>query len=509
MTKIADLFYENVKKNPAKEALWCDGITKTYQELGDMVSNYSNMLLSCGVQYGDHIGIPMNNSVESVAIILAAANLGLALVPINPTLPLNAMKTSFACGDVKHIIARRAFFMQEEEQGKLPVTGVRFCMDGTYEGTYSLLDAQNYGTERPTINQVTGNESFIITMTSGSTGEPKPINLTQENKLQRALAHRRMYNITEDDRILAATPLYHSLAERLVLMPLLFDATSILLPRFTPNLWLQCVNEQQVTFTIAVSAQLNQIADLLSSPFMPEISSLRCIVSSSALLETHVKNNLIDKLKCDFHEMYGTSETSTVTDINFAEAKDKKKSVGKPFPEAKVRILSEDKKDLPFYEIGEIACASKLMCDGYYKKEDIFQKALYDGYFCTGDLGYLDEDGYLYFSGRKKEIIITGGINVFPQDVEEVILKLPEVEECAVFSYPSDRLGEVVAAAIVVKKESVLTKRKVQMQCAKNLADYQQPHEVFFLDALPRNAMGKIVKGKLPEAVRLQGEQHD
>ncbi|WP_349772487.1 AMP-binding protein [Lacrimispora xylanisolvens] len=183
----------------------------------------------------------------------------------------------------------------------------------------SFDSISNMSDKRPVVKQVTGEETLIITMTSGSTGEPKPIDLTQKNKLERAMAHIRLYNLTKEDRILAATPLYHSLAERLVLMPLLIGATSILLPRFTPALWLNCVKDQKVTFTIAVSAQLGQIAELLTSPFVPEIDSLRCVVSSSSLLENHIKNELIDKLNCDFHEMYGTSETSTVTSINFRE----------------------------------------------------------------------------------------------------------------------------------------------------------------------------------------------
>ena len=133
------------------------------------------------------------------------------------------------------------------------------------------------------------------------------------------MAHIRVYKITQDDKILAATPLYHSLAERLVILPLILGATSILLPRFTPAIWLKCVEEQKPTFTIAVSAQLAQILELLKQPDAPKITSFRSIVSSSALLEASVKYELIDLLHCEFHEMYGTSEVSTVTDICFQE----------------------------------------------------------------------------------------------------------------------------------------------------------------------------------------------
>ncbi len=502
MEKIADLFYSSAKKNPLKTAIWCDGAALTYSELAELAARYSNFLLKNGVSYGDHIGIPMNNSVESAALIIAAADIGAALVPINPTLPISAIKAAFESGDVKHIIARRSFYEESEKYGELLKGGAKICLDGETGGTVSIRRASEESPERPE-TRVTGRERLILTMTSGSTGEPKPIELAQETKLLRAMAHIRLYGITENDSVLAATPLYHSLAERLVIMPLLIGASSVLLPRFTPQLWLKCVEQRRVTFTIAVSAQLSQIAQLLSSPFAPEVSSLRCVVSSSALLEAHVRNELIDKLRCDFHEMYGTSETSTATSINFREALCKKQSVGRALPEAEIRILGDDGKPLMRGSTGEIAVKTSLMCGGYYKMPKAMEAAMADGFFRTGDMGFLDEDGYLFFCGRKKEIIITGGINVYPQDVESCVRELPGVLECAAFSYPDERLGEVVALAVVAEEGVALKKRAIQVQCARNLADFQQPHKIFFLPELPKNSMGKLVKSRLLEAVRL------
>lgn len=501
MKRLADLFYETAALYPEKTAIWCENETITYKNLANLVSQYSNFLLKNGIAYREHIGMPMNNSITSVALIMAAANLGVGLVPISPTLPPSAIKTAFASANVKHLIARRAFFEQCEKSGGLPIEGANICIDGVYGDTQTLLDAEKMSTERPICNEITGDETLIITMTSGSTGVPKPICLTQNNKYNRAIAHISLYGITKDDRILAATPLYHSLAERLVIIPLLIGGTSVLLQRFTPQLWLNCVKEQLVTFTIAVSAQLNQIASFLSNPVELEITSLRCVVSSSALLEPQIKNELIEKLHCDFHEMYGTSEVSTVTSINFKEAMNKKQSVGRPLPEADVLILRDNGKQAAVGEIGEIACKTTLMCNGYYGLKDTFTSALHNGYFKTGDLGYLDEDGYLFFAGRKKELIITGGINVYPLDVEKCVLELPEVSECAAFAYPDDRLGEVVALAIVMKEGKELNKRTVQVHCARNLADFQQPHKIYFLDELPKNSMGKIVKSKLIEYI--------
>ena len=173
---------------------------------------------------------------------------------------------------------------------------------------------------------------------------------------------------------------------------------------------------------------------------------------------------------------------------------------------ADVKILRDNGEEATCGEIGEITCKTDLLCNGYYKMEETFRNSFVKGYFKTGDMGYLDEDGYLYFSGRKKELIITGGINVYPVDIERCVMELPEVSECAAFAYPDERLGEVVALAIVIKEESNLNRRTVQVYCAKNLADYQQPHKLFFVDELPKNTMGKLVKSKLMEHVRLNCE---
>lgn len=507
-SKLADLFYNNAAEMPQKQAIWCDGKTATYGEMAELVSRYSNFLMSKGVQYGDHVAIPMNNSIESVALFFTAADLGVCLVPLNPTLPLESIKVAMKSGDMKHLIARKSFLSDCDKKGGVDVPGITICLDGDFNGAYSFSEVASMPTNRPACDHIQGDESLILTMTSGSTGTPKPIDISQQNKLDRSMAHIRVYGLTKEDRILAATPLYHSLAERLVILPLILGATSILLPRFTPALWLNCAKEQKPTFTIAVSAQLAQILELIKQTNTDSIDSFRSIVSSSALLEEKVKLELIDKLQCEFHEMYGTSETSTITDICFQKARNKQKSVGLPFGEAQVKILRDDEDqdtECAVGEVGEIACKSTLTCKGYYKLANMMELATSDGFFRTGDLGYVDEDGYLYFAGRKKELIITGAVNVYPNDVDAVVGQLPEVEECAAFSYPDERLGEVVALAVVRKEDCELTERSIKTYCARNLADFQQPHKIFFVDALPKNAMGKLQRNRILDHIKLMG----
>jgi len=505
-SQLADLFYKNAAETPQKQAIWCDGKTATYSEMADLISRYSNFLISKGVQYGDHVAIPMNNSIESVALFFTAADLGVCLVPLNPTLPLDSIKTAMKSGDMKHLIARKSFLTDCEKKGGVDVPGIKVCLDGDFEGAYSFNEVATMPTTRPACEHIKGDESLILTMTSGSTGTPKPIDISQQNKVDRSLAHIRVYGLTKEDRILAATPLYHSLAERLVILPLILGATSILLPRFTPAIWLKCAAEQKPTFTIAVSAQLAQILEMLKQSDTENITSFRSIVSSSALLEEKVKLELIDRLKCEFHEMYGTSETSTATDICFQTAQNKQKSVGLPFDEAEIKILRDDEDtECAVREVGEIAVKSKLTCKGYYKLKNMMDLATTDGFFRTGDLGYVDEDGYLYFAGRKKELIITGAINVYPNDVDAVVSQLTAVEECAAFSYPDERLGEVVALAIVVKEDCELNERTVKVFCARNLADFQQPHKIFFVDMLPKNAMGKLQRNRILDHIKAMG----
>jgi acyl-CoA synthetase (AMP-forming)/AMP-acid ligase II len=262
---------------------------------------------------------------------------------------------------------------------------------------------------------------------------------------------------------------------------------------------LKSVKEQEVTFTIAVSSQLRQIAEILNSPFLPEINSLRCIVSSSALLESYTKKELINKLHCDFHECYGTSEIAIATNLNIVSSKNKLKSVGCAIDNVDVKILKEDNTFAGTNEVGEIVCKTPMLFGGYYKLPELTKQAMFGDYFCTGDIGKIDEEGFLYFLDRKKDLIISGGINIYPSDIEEVILKLDDIAEVAAFPYPDKNLGEVIAVACVLKNKDKFNLRNLKFHCAKYLADFQQPRQYFILNKLPKNNMGKLIKHRLVE----------
>lgn len=491
MSLLMNQIYQNALNHPEKIAIICETEKVTYKELIFEIGKYASIMKENGISYGDHIGFPMNNSIESVIVMLSAGFIGASIVPFSPSMPLEAVITTINTSNIKHIIARENFL----KRNKINVEGKILCLEKEF--LCSAKSIQQLKLSSPNFD-LTGEESFIITMTSGSTGNPKPIVLTQNNKLKRVKSHIKLYNLANSDIVLTATPMYHSLAERLVLIPLFLGGTSVVLQNFTPDKWISSINKYKVTFTIAVSTQLYQVNKLLieQPKLIGELTSLKKVVSSSSLLEEDVKTSLINNLNSEFHEMYGSSEISTATSISFNESTEKKQSVGKPIDDCHIKIFDEKGKECGVNKIGEIACNTDLIASGYFNKMDIFKMNFIDRYFKTGDLGYLDEDGYLYFCGRKKEVIITGGINVYPQDIERVVSRIEGIDECVAFAEKHETLGESVAIAVVGNAN---LKRVIQKECAKSLIDYQQPFKIYFVDSIPKNTMGKVMRYKLKD----------
>lgn len=489
-------FNENVRNFTQKTAVWCNGETATYLELKELSDRLVVALTDAGVKKYDHIGVLLPNSINFVALILAAAKLGCALVPLSLSMKSDAVETAFRSTDVKHVIGN-AFNL--ETQVPMKIEGLRLSMDHPSAGSKYFGDRVKDSAANAVPADITDSTPLFLTLTSGSTGSPKPIVLSHKNKYDRAMAAIRLYGLTSEDNVLAATPLYHSLAERLVLIPLLLGGTSILLKKFSPTVWFECVREQHVTFTIAVSSQISRIAESASEIEGLNRSSLRCLVSSSAPLEAGIKKKVLAAFQCEFHECYGTSETAIATSINLTQFPQKMESVGREAPGTEIKIIRDNKTVCAPMENGEITVRTPMLFCGYYHLPEMTAASMLDGYFCTGDYGYLDEDGFLYYSGRKKDIIISGGINVYPSDVENVLRQLNGVKECLAFSLPDRCLGEIVAAAIVMSQGEIFDKRAARFYCAKHLADYQQPRKYFLLDELPRNSIGKLSRYALTQ----------
>jgi long-chain acyl-CoA synthetase len=504
---ICSAFFSHASSTPEKPAIHCDGAMLTYGQLARLVCRWSKAMSARGVQRGDHIAVLLPNTIEFVALILVAADLGAVLVPLSTALTPASVFNAFNATDIKHVVGTARLLQPLRKtppslhipDGSLWVSVDDPIDDESAPRAPSLKELlQDVAEDAASLNAGTADDPLILSMTSGSTGEPKPIILLQRTKFLRAAAAIELYAITAQDRVLAATPLYHSLAERLVLIPLLTGGTSILMQRFSPKSWVQTVREHAVSFTIAVSSQLKQIAALNGAIGTTNIPSLRCIVSSSALLEPSTKSELLRTFDCEFHECYGASEIAIATNLDDRSAMTKLKSVGRAAPGVDIKILGKDSEILSSGEVGEICCKTPMLFGGYFKRPDLTQSSMWGDYFKTGDMGMLDDDGFLHFLGRSKDIIITGGINVYPGDIESVVNDHPSILESAAFPYPDERLGEVVAVALVLRGHE-FDLRNLRMHCAELLADFQQPRKFFVIPELPRNSMGKLMKYRLTE----------
>ena len=494
----------NAARFPNKTALVLEDRSLSYSDCIEHTRKLSGALSAIGVDEGTHIGLLLNNSVEHVITLLAIADLGAAVVPMNDTIGQKELLTAISTTDIDYIIARSstlegAFNYAQSEQKKFPIPHDHcITLGGGVDDCHNYNDilqsvADDYALD---MRQIDDEQDYILTMTSGSTSEPKPIVFTQGTKIRRCFSAQKSYSLTNKDIILVATPMYHSISQRLIFTPLILGATCVIMRKFNPKKWLDHISAHRVSFTIAVASQLETVLQPLIETEV-DISSLRRIVSCCALLNHETKVRLIAELKCNFHECYGVSEVGVISDLGNEDPPTKVHSVGKAVSGATVKIIDGNQNEMPTGEVGEIICASRMRFSRYYKNKVATQKSLIDGFFFTGDMGYLDEDGYLVFSGRKKELIITGGSNVFPKDIEAVLNENPQVKECAVIGIPDKQFGEAVLALNIKKNDGHLSERDLHHFCLHRLADVQKPLAYVFVHDFPRTSLGKIIKPKL------------
>lgn len=484
----------------------------SYQSLLNTAELWSDKLNSVGISSELKVGFLTEEALHTAALSLAVAKISATCVPTNPQLTATQLVEGWLATDVNIVVFEPEFSHK-----------VKQCRDLLGENTIEFIAVENFPTianqntkiEQNSSSEITqlqkDNKHFIITLSSGSTGSPKPISISQQCKLLRAQQSWQLYNITPDDIILCASPFFHSLGQRLFFVPLLLGATLVQLKQFTPQSWIAAVEQFKISKVISVSSHLYALKDELLSN-AKQLCSLKTIVTSSAPIDNHFKKQLFDTIGCDFHEMYGATEIATATNLYPQFSEQKHSTVGSPCPNVSIKILASNKSELPFGQIGEIAVKSLLVFNEYYQQEELTEAAFQQEYFLTGDLGKLGSDGFLSYVGRKKDIIISGGINVYPKDIETALTKHISLREIAVIGVEDSFLGEVIIAICVLEgintanshtntdafADTVKTvERELRRIANKNLAPFQRPLKYFFKQSLPLTASGKISKLEL------------
>lgn len=454
MNPIFEKILISISENSEKIAITCNNENISYADLYEKTKKIADELVEKGAKAGSHIGIYQHKSIDFVASVCAILSLDAVLVPFNIGWTEKEVNNAAQEADVGILICDREIH----------------CFDSTK--VYSKNDC-------------------IFLMTSGSTGMPKIVRVSWKAMLTRLQMEIAEFGLSNRDVVMISTPIYHSLGIRL-LMTALYLGTHIILPKtFYALGWIDCVERYQVTYTITVPNQIIQILDEVNEryeEYSERLSSLRTILSTAAYLPENIKKEFIKVVRGNFYNFIASSETEFIAKTDCKQS-DGDNLLGYPFAGTQLRILKEDNSIGGVGEVGEIVCSSPQLFSGYYKNDRLSTNAVQEDYYRTGDLGFVDNKGCVHFSGRKKNMIICSGVNIYPTDIEKILKGCDGVEDCVAFGIEDKLCGEVLCIAVATKQ---LSKKDIQKYCVENLAIYQQPREVVIVDSIPKNDMGKI-----------------
>ncbi len=499
---LPDWIASNAGLTPAKPAIRFPGRDVSYAALAALVEQLAAALAASGVKRGGCVAYLGFNSPEMLALLFASARLGALFMPLNWRLAAPEHRQMLEdCPPALLFVEPQYVPQTDAFRSTLGTTTlVSFGAAGTGWISWPEFCARAQG-PAPHDAQSGADAPLLICYTSGSTGKPKGVLLTQRALECNAANSADMHELTADDVILTTLPLFHVGGLNNQTTPALqAGCTVVLHPKFDPDATFDAIEQDGITLTVLVPAQLDMMMAhrrWASADF----SGLRMITTGSTIVPRHVIHAVHAK-GVPLVQVYGSTETCPIAVyLKAPDALRKVGSTGKVATRCQLRIVDSQGAEVKPGATGEIVVKGDNVMVGYWKAPKITADVLVDGWFHTGDMGHQDEEGYLFVDGRSKEMIISGGENIYPAEIENLLIECPDIAEASVIGRPDERWGEIVVAVVVARADRHLTGEQVLKLLEGRIARYKHPKEVIVVDALPRTALGKIRKEDVRQMV--------
>jgi acyl-CoA synthetase (AMP-forming)/AMP-acid ligase II len=475
---IAEAVAQNALRKPDHPALEQGDRVLGYAQLDRRVRQIAHRLRAAGLKKGDIIGLSLPDTIDHIAIMVGVFRMGAIVLPMDVRWTDAEKSRVAAFFGAKRIIAKDA-----------PVSGFdTLVTDAVWEVAVEAADPSGFFPDDR-------DAPILLSLSSGTTGIPKGPLVTHRHMAMRFMGQCVSLGFNENDRNLLATPLYFGGGRGFTLCMLYLGGTTVFYPPpYQPKELIEEVNRENATVLFLVPTLLRRLLTL-SEPGQVLMPKLRILISSGSILHAEERERIMDEISPNFVNLYSSTEGGSVSVLQSSIGTEKAGSVGRASYRTQFEVVDEEDRVVPAGEVGRIRHRSPWLPDGYYNNPEETEIYFKHGCYYTGDLGKVDEDSFLYVVGRTKDMIIRGGVNIYPAEIEETLLTHSGVHDTAVVAWESPELGEEVAAFVL--REGDVEEAELIEHCRASLARYKVPKAVFFVEELPKNALGKVLKTEL------------
>jgi long-chain acyl-CoA synthetase len=488
---LADLLTQAAEKDADHTAIKLDDTELTYAQLDGATAHVAGLLREHGLKPGDRVGIMLPNVPYFPVIYYGVLRAGGVVVPMNVLLKKREVSFYLSDSGAKLLFAWHGFAEAAESGAEEAGAECLLVEPGNFE--------QQVGSAEPItdVADTAEDDTAVILYTSGTTGQPKGAELTHANLTRNAKGSEDLFDLGSDAVVLGALPLFHVFGQTCGMNATISGGgTLTLIPRFEPDKALEIIQRDKVNIFQGVPTMYGAMLHL-SDRDQYDTSSLELCASGGSAMPVELMRGFEEAFKCKVLEGYGLSESSPVASFNHPDRERKPGSIGTPIEGVEMKVVDEDGNEVDQGEVGEIVIRGHNVMKGYWNKAEATEETVKDGWLHTGDMANVDEDGYFFIVDRKKDMIIRGGYNVYPREIEEVLYEHPAVREAAVLGVPHEEYGEEVGAAVALKDGEKVSESELRDFVKEQVAAYKYPRQIWFVDDLPKGPTGKILKREI------------